>query len=110
MKRALPRLTSIRLPAKPENAAAQRALDAQAQTINSVLDTEIIRGRLIEDVELVSGETTIVQHGLGREPRGYIIVWKSAAVTGDYPITSSRPRTEISLTASSTATVSLWIF
>jgi hypothetical protein len=110
MKRALPRLTSIRLPAKPENAANQRALDAQAQAINSVLDTEIIRGRLVEDIELVSGETTIVKHGLGRQPNGYIIVWKSAAVTGDYTTASSRPTTEMNLTASSTATVSLWIF
>lgn len=85
-------------------------LDSQQQALRELIDVEILKGRLIEGVSLVNGETTIVKHGLGREARGYLIVAKDAPVTGDYLEISPRSKSEIHITSASDATVSLWVF
>lgn len=72
-------------------------------TSNPLLD-----GNLIEDVA-VSTTAVEVNHGLGREPVGYITVKADANVT-IYDTTSTTPKVTLKLTASATATVSLYIF
>ena len=76
--------------------------------VNSVLDIPILNGRLIEDVDLTSSET-LVEHKLGRNYRGWIIVDKNAQQ--DVWV-SAENLTErfLRLTAAGTVTVSLWVF
>jgi len=87
------------------------AQDHVESVINPVLDSVIIDGVILEDIDLVSGSFTSVEHKLGRKPRGYLVIRKSAAQTvyeevGDY---DSR-KLFLKLRASGTVTVNLWVF
>ena len=81
------------------------------EVITPVLDAAIIDGVIVEDVILNSSTFTDVKHKLGRKPRGYIVIRKSAAQTvfeeaGDY----ENRKIFLKLKASGTVTVNLWIF
>ena len=87
------------------------AQDHVESVINPVLNSAIIDGVIVEDVDLVSGSFTSVEHKLGRKPRGYLVIRKSAAQTvyedvGDY----DNRKLFIKLRASGTVTVNLWVF
>ena len=72
-------------------------------TYNPLLD-----GRLVENVA-VSTTAVAVNHGLGRAIRGYILVKATAGVTL-FDTASVTPTTTVQITASASATVSLYIF
>ena len=79
--------------------------------IDPVLNSAIIAGVIVEDVDLVVGSFTSVEHKLGRKPRGYLVIRKSAAETvyedvGDY----DNRKLFIKLRASGSVTVNLWVF
>ena len=81
------------------------------EVITPVLDAAIIDGVIVEDVILNSSTFTDVKHKLGRKPRGYIVIRKSAAQTvfeeaGDY----ENRKLFLKLKASGAVTVNLWIF
>ena len=81
------------------------------EVITPVLDAAIIDGVIVEDVLLNSSSFTDVKHKLGRKPRGYIVIRKSAAQTvfeeaGDY----ENRKLFLKLKASGAVTVNLWIF
>ena len=81
------------------------------EVITPVLNAAIIDGVIVEDVILNSSTFTNVKHKLGRKPRGYIVIRKSAAQTvfeeaGDY----ENRKLFLKLRASGTVTVNLWIF
>ena len=81
------------------------------EVITPVLDAAIIDGVIVEDVILNSSTFTDIKHKLGRKPRGYIVIRKSAAQTvfeeaGDY----ENRKLFLKLKASGTVTVNLWIF
>ena len=87
------------------------AQDHVESVINPVLNSAIIDGVILEDIDLVSGSFTSVEHKLGRKPRGYLVIRKSAAETvyedvGDY----DNRKLFIKLRASGTVTVNLWVF
>ena len=87
------------------------AQDHIESVINPVLDSAIIDGVILEDIDLVSTGFTSVEHKLGRKPRGYLVIRKSAAQTvyedvGDY----DNRKLFIKLRASGTVTVNLWVF
>lgn len=87
------------------------AQDHVESVINPVLAAAIIDGIILEDIDLVSGSFTSIEHKLGRKPRGYLVIRKSAAQTvyeevGDY---DSR-KLFLKLRASGTVTVNLWVF
>ena len=68
-------------------------------------------GVILEDIDLVSGSFTDIEHKLGRKPRGYLVIRKSAAQTvyedvGDY----DNRKLFIKLRASGSVTVNLWVF
>ena len=65
-------------------------------------------GNLIQDVS-VSTTAKEVPHGLGREPIGYFVV-KADSSVNVFDTTSTTPKVTIKLTASASATVSLWVF
>lgn len=68
----------------------------------------LLDGVLLEDVALTSSETQ-VPHKLNRAPNGWIIVKKNAA-QDVYESGTDVQNRFLSLTASGTVTVSLWIF
>ena len=87
------------------------AQDHIESVINPVLNSAIIDGVILEDIDLVSGSFTSVEHKLGRKPRGYLVIRKSAAETvyedvGDY----DNRKLFIKLRASGSVTVNLWVF
>jgi len=87
------------------------AQDHVESVINPVLAAAIIDGIILEDIDLISTGFTSVEHKLGRKPRGYLVIRKSAAQTvyeevGDY---DSR-KLFLKLRASGTVTVNLWVF
>jgi hypothetical protein len=87
------------------------AQDHIESVINPVLDSAIVNGVILEDIDLVSGSFTSVEHKLGRKPRGYLVIRKSAAQTvyedvGDY----DNRKLFLKLRASGSVTVNLWVF
>ena len=87
------------------------AQDHIESVLNPVLNSAIIDGIILEDVDLVSGSFTSVEHKLGRKPRGYLVIRKSAAETvyenaGDY----DNRKLFMKLRASGSVTVNLWVF
>ena len=68
-------------------------------------------GILIEDVQLTSGSTTTVNHGLGRKIRGWEIVYKNAnADIWAADANQTLPNRQLVLSCSATAKVNLWVF
>ena len=87
------------------------AQDHIESVINPILTSAIINGVILEDIDLVSTGFTSVEHKLGRKPRGYLVIRKSAAETvyedvGDY----DNRKLFIKLRASGSVTVNLWVF
>ena len=87
------------------------AQDHVEEVLTPVTNSVIIDGVILEDIDLVSGSFTSIEHKLGRKPRGYLVIRKSAAQTvyeevGDY---DSR-KLFLKLRASGTVTVNLWVF
>ena len=95
----------------PYSRVFNNAQEHVESVINPVLDSAIIDGVLLEDIALVSGSFTSIEHKLGRKPRGYLVIRKSAAQTvyedaGDY----DNRKLFIKLRASGSVTVNLWVF
>ena len=87
------------------------AQDHVESVINPVLASAIIDGVVLEDIDLVSTGFTSIEHKLGRKPRGYLVIRKSAAETvyedaGDY----DNRKLFMKLRASGSVTVNLWVF
>lgn len=72
----------------------------------------LLDGRLLTDIEFTADAIVSVTHGLGRTPRGYLPVKASGEYGSLYDSQSENPtpNTTILLTATRTATLSLWIF
>lgn len=85
----------------------------QSQIISSVdpiLANPIVNGRLIQSLSVVTGSNTI-DHGLGRELLGWIVVRNNANVTFyDTQSSNANPARTLLLTASGNATISLYVF
>ena len=87
------------------------AQDHVESVITPVLNSVIIDGVILEDIDLVSGSFTSIEHKLGRKPRGYLIIRRSTAQTvyedaGDY----DNRKLFLKLRASGSVTVNLWVF
>ena len=87
------------------------AQDHLEEVINPITDSQIIAGVILEDIALNSSTFTTIEHKLGRKPRGYLVIRKSAAQTvfedaGDY----ANRKLFLRLKSSAALTVNLWIF
>lgn len=80
----------------------EAARDSQAKMVAG----GIMDGRLLEGVSL-STTASAVAHGLGRRPRGWLVVDNDSGVTVYRTEWDSRTMT---LTASATCTASIWVF
>lgn len=79
------------------------------ETLNQVLNIELLNGNLLEDIALVSGSINTVNHGLDRKYRGWIIVDKDANAN-IYSSTSNVPEKTLLLNTTLNCVVSIWIF
>lgn len=86
-----------------------RLQDALSKVFNAIQKKQILDGRLISDIEIATGTVKEVQHGLQRQPRGWIIVKKNAEATV-WETSATLPVRTINLNASADVTISLWIF
>lgn len=86
--------------------AVARIQEAARDSLQRVIDGGLLKGRLIESAS-VSTTAAAISHGLGRTPRGWIVVDKNAAVHVHRTAWDSRTLT---LVGSASATVSLWVF
>jgi hypothetical protein len=84
----------------------QRVQDNIVSSLNVIAALPLSDGVLLEGVDVATQET-VINHGLGREARGYIVVRKSAAVD---IYDAALSRFSVNLVASAPVTISLWIF
>ena len=63
---------------KPQDQEFNRLQDNIEQALNPIIDSRIVDGVYIEEVTLSTADT-FVEHKLGREPLGFIVVRKFAA-------------------------------
>lgn len=78
--------------------------------LRPILASSIGNGVLLTNIELASGANE-VEHKLGREPQGYLVVQKDANESvWDSQSTNTRKRIILSLNTSGACTVSLWVF
>lgn len=88
-----------------------RSQDAADKAFKNIDLSSIIDGRLVVDVELELDTDNVVLHGLGRAPRGYVIVKRSHEVTvWDSDSPNARPEMRLFLKANVASTVTLWVF
>lgn len=79
--------------------------------INPVLNSEIVNGVLIKDVNLDPSTAILVHHKLARKPQGWIVVRKGAdSRIWDVQDSNQNPTTTLALACSHAVTVDLWIF
>lgn len=83
--------------------------DAVAAVFLPLLKVSILDGRLIEDIEVTTSQV-VVNHGLGRELRGWILVDKNANARVWRVNSTTNPTRELHLDSGATVTVSLWVF
>lgn len=78
--------------------------------LNPLLANPLVNGRLLEGVALDMG-TNVINHGLQRKLRGYIVVLNSEAETFyDGQTLNQRPDLVLILNASGPTVVSLYVF
>ena len=79
---------------------------AVEDTVSQLNQVPILDGILLTDVSVGTSQT-IVNHKLGRKPRGYMVVSQSALATvANQAFTSDA----IPMVASTPVTLSLWVF
>lgn len=83
---------------------SDRALDE----LNTIIgNSSLLNGRLIEDISVTSSADVVLQHGLDKLPVGYIVVKKSTHCD----IYSSNSTTlTLTIRASATSIISIWVF
>ena len=76
-----------------------------------IFTKEVLDGRLIKDIPLITGVTNKVEHGLQRDVLGYIVVKKGVNTVGwDGEATNTMKSSFLNLLCGANVTVSLWVF
>ena len=82
--------------------------DRVEEFLRQVYASDIITGRLIEDVAISSASTTTIEHKLGRTPRGVILVKTSAQCDLWQPTPADDKSLYVRTSVS--GTFNLWVF
>lgn len=90
----------------PDVARFQENVD---NALKPVLSSVLLDGVLLEGVELIAGQANVIEHKLEREPRGYIIV-KRSANSQVWDEVSALKNSTLVLQCSANVTISLWVF
>lgn len=92
------------------NVPFQLLQSAWATKLNPMLDNAVLKGLLLQDVQLVSGSNTI-NHGLGRQLQGWIIVRQRAqASIYDTQDANTMPNLTLLLTSDNPVMVNIYVF
>lgn len=96
---------------RTKDANLQALQESAKATADEVSGCPLIDGRLIESIVIVLGTPKVVQHGLGRKLKGWLMVRKSAGASiWDSQSTNALATKSLVLNASANVTVSLWVF
>ncbi len=87
----------------------QNLQNSLAVVFDAITSKQILDGLLLTNISLTGSATTSVAHGLGKEPRGWIIVGRNAA-SDVYEVASPTPNAILNLAASADVVVNLWVF
>lgn len=88
--------------------AIRQVQDAEDLIFKDIARRQIVDGLLIKDVVITSGTPLSIDHGLGRTLQGWIVCKQNAnSVIWE---TASSISSILILNASSTVTISLWVF
>jgi len=94
-----------------QDEALSRVQENVDTAIGSLPSTEIIQGRLVKNIALISSATNSVDHKLGRALIGWqIIRIRSNSIIWDTQDTNSIPQLTLNLNCSANVTVDLWVF
>lgn len=79
-----------------------------AQSLNTVMLNPLLQGKIITAISLLATTPLVINHGLGRTLVGWLLTdnTANAVVWRTSPINSQT----ITLEASATTTISLWVF
>ena len=81
------------------------------KTLDLLTKGALSGGVLLEGIDLTTGAPNLIEHGLGREPQGYIIVKQSGyADVRDLNVALNLKPRLLSLAVTANLTVSLYIF
>lgn len=81
------------------------------QALVPLVQSPIVNGVLLKDVVLTAGQTTLVEHKLGRELLGWSVVRKRANSTvWDSQDSNQFSSKSLALQCSANVTVDLWVF
>jgi len=94
-----------------EDQELNRVQQNMAEALRPVLTAAVLDGRLVEDVALATGQDNVVNHGLGRAVRGWLVVRQNAqADLWDTQASNAVPGRTLLMRTSATVTVTLWVF
>ncbi len=101
------------LPAMKKTQSTDRVTNTIQDNVESalrpILKNPLMDGTLIEDLTLVTGTPFTVEHGLGRIPRGWMVVSPNAE-SSVWESASALPTKTLILNVSANVTLSLWVF
>lgn len=100
----IPRKTKVQDP------SAQRYQDSAQLSFTRLADIPFLDGVLVENIAIITGAAKLVSHGLGREPRGWLVVKKNANATVWETTTMISYQNQMTLNSSANVTLSLWVF
>lgn len=96
---------------QPSTPDARQLSSALERTFEPLLAKEILDGRLIRDVLLLSAGVTHVEHKLGRPLLGYIVVKNNTnSLIWDGEFANDNKNLFLDLYCSANVIVSLWVF
>lgn len=94
--------------ADPQLARVQTAIQAQ---IPNATTCPLLNGKLFEKVTITTGTTSNIAHGLSRAWKGFIVCGQSSATAIISLAATQQDATKfVSIDASATTTVTLWVF
>ena len=94
-----------------EDKVIARFQDNVEQAVSQLPSTDIIQGRLVKDVSLLSASTVKVSHKLGRPVVGWFIVrQRASAIIWDSQDSNATPSLTLDLNCSANVVVDLWVF
>lgn len=101
------------LPAMKKTQSTDRVINAIQDNVETalrpILKNPLLDGRLIEGIDITVGEACTVEHGLGRNLRGWFVVSPNAS-SNVWETASALPTKTLILNASANVRISVWIF
>lgn len=84
-----------------------RFQDLVVPEVNKLLDVAILKGKLVEGLSITTSAQSF-EHSLGRTPKGYIVISRSANAAVYNP--SAATDRYLTLQGSAAVTINIWVF